>query len=87
MLSELDLKELDPRDLIADAYRIDGITGAECRSIFLDWAIGLDGDAEAAVKRLGAHYAALSPAHPMTAVLREGDLTAQPPRRRGGRRR
>ncbi len=87
MLSDAELAELDPRDLIAEAYRIDGISGAECRSVFLDWAIGLEGDTNASVKRLSAHYAALAPLHPMTDVLREGDLTAQKARRRGGRRR
>ena len=34
----------DPKGLIADAYRIDGIDKAECRSIFLDWALSLSGD-------------------------------------------
>ena len=35
----------DPRNLIREAYRIEGITLADCRSIFLDWALGLkDGD-------------------------------------------
>ena len=28
----------DPKRLVAEAYRIEGITEAECRSIFLDWA-------------------------------------------------
>ena len=32
---------LDPKGLIREAYRIDGITAGECRSIFLDWALSL----------------------------------------------
>ena len=32
----------DPSDLIHEAYRIEGIVVEECRSIFFDWALGLD---------------------------------------------
>ena len=32
---------LDPKGLIREAYRIEGITAAQCRSIFLDWALSL----------------------------------------------
>ena len=31
----------DPKGLISEAYKIEGITLGECRSIFLDWALGL----------------------------------------------
>jgi hypothetical protein len=31
----------DPKGLMREAYRIDGITGGECRTIFLDWALSL----------------------------------------------
>jgi hypothetical protein len=35
----------DPRALIREAFRIDGIVIEECRGIFLDWALGVpDGD-------------------------------------------
>ncbi|MGB1096749.1 MAG: hypothetical protein ACPG09_09845, partial [Paracoccaceae bacterium] len=33
--------ENDPKGLISEAYNIDGITAGECRSIFLDWALGV----------------------------------------------
>ena len=33
--------EIDPRGLIYESYRIEGIRIEECRSIFLDWAMGL----------------------------------------------
>lgn len=80
--------DIDPRGLILEAYRIEGITPAECRSIFLDWALGLDGNAGPAhLNALLAHYGARHPAHPMTAVLREGlERPARPGARRGGRR-
>lgn len=80
--------DIDPRGLIAEAYRIDGIGAAECRSIFLDWALGLPGGAGADdVRRLFEHYAPRHPEHPMTDLLREG-MTGTPakPRRRGRRR-
>lgn len=80
------LSEIDPRGLIAEAYRIEGIGLPECRSIFLDWAIGLPADTEAAVlvPALLAHCGSSAPDHPMTRVLREGLGTARPPARRGG---
>ena len=63
--------ELDPRGLIAEAYRIEGITGPECRSIFFDWALSVEADAASAMAALLDHYAEAAPDHPMTAVLRE----------------
>ena len=76
----------DPKGLIREAYRIEGIALPECRSIFLDWALSLpDGrDQKQALTELHAFYAARDADHPMTQVLREGLDTAQAPRRRGG---
>ena len=63
----------DPKGLIRESYRMEGIGPAECRSIFLDWALSLpDGHDSAAAD------------HPMTQVLREGKTTLTTPRRRGG---
>lgn len=77
---------LDPKGLIREAYRIDGITGPQCRSIFLDWALSLPDGVEtgAALRALVGRYAAAAPDHPMTAVMRDGLATLQAPRRRGG---
>lgn len=80
----------DPRELIAEAYRIEGIGAADCRSIFLDWALGLPAGvapAEAAAALLAHHSPPAE--HPMTALLAEaagspGDGTAGQGRRRGG---
>ena len=76
----------DPKALIFEAYRIDMITPAECRSIFLDWALSLPADADtaAAVERLLARYGADNTDHPMTSVLRAGMTRLSAPRRRGG---
>lgn len=77
---------LDPRGLIAEAYRMEGLDAAACRTIFLDWSLGRtgpEGTAEA-VAALRARYAPLHPDHPMTAVLAEGLGTAGPRRRAGG---
>lgn len=77
----------DPRGLIREAYRIDGITPEQCRSIFFDWALGLppDIDQNAAVARLHSVHAPDAPDHPMTKVLSDGMTAAPAPRRRGGR--
>lgn len=82
------LSEIDPRGLIGDAYAIEGIGEPECRSIFLDWAIGVpqDTDASALIPMLLAHYADQDPEHPMSRVLTEGLGRSAAPKRRGGRR-
>ena len=78
----------DPRNLVREAYRIEGITLADCRSIFLDWALGLAAGQEGQVgaAALLDHYDDQPVDHPMSVVLREaveGQATA---RRRGGAR-
>lgn len=81
------MTEADPKGLVRESYRIDGITMEECRSIFMDWALSLPvgADVPDAILTLLAEYDPAAPQHPMGQVLREG-LTASPePRRRGGR--
>ncbi|TMV06469.1 hypothetical protein FGK63_15090 [Ruegeria sediminis] len=76
----------DPKGLIREAYRIEGIGMPECRSIFLDWALSLpDGrDQAQALQNLHALYAPDAPDHPMTQVLNDGLSASQAPKRRGG---
>ncbi len=77
--------ENDPKGLIYEAYRIEGITAEECRTIFLDWALSLrDVEAGAAIPVLLARHG--QEGHPMTEVLREGLSSAEGARRRGGRK-
>ena len=72
----------DPKGLVAEAYKIEGITAAECRSIFLDFALNLEGDSSVAIQVLLERFDRED--HPMTQVLREGLATGERPRRRGG---
>ena len=76
----------DPKGLIFEAYRIDGITKAECRTIFLDWALSLpvEQDTGTCLRALLTLYGDTAPGHPMTAVMSEGLTTMAAPRRRGG---
>jgi len=76
----------DPRGLIREAYRIEGIDDGQCRSIFLDWALGitLGENMVAKIRNLLEHYEGDFPDHPMTAVLREGLAKGEDPKRRGG---
>jgi hypothetical protein len=76
----------DPKGLIRESYRIEGISDAECRSILIDWALSLPNgqDPRAALQHLLDQYGGDS-SHPMTALLQEG-LTAPGPARRGRRR-
>ncbi|HUF56653.1 MAG TPA: hypothetical protein VMM55_08860 [Thermohalobaculum sp.] len=78
----------DPRGLIREAYRIEGIGEADCRSIFFDWALGLpaDTDPAGAAAELMAHHADEPADHPMTVLLSEaaeGRAGAGSGRRRG----
>ncbi|MFW5641363.1 MAG: hypothetical protein ACOCY0_01225 [Roseicyclus sp.] len=75
----------DPKGLIREAFRIEGITEAECRSIFLDWALGVEAaDPRPLIDTLIARHGTEAPDHPMLRVLRQG--MGEPPglRRRGG---
>lgn len=76
---------LDPKGLIAESYKMDGIEAAECRSIFLDWALSYPGDQRQAIAQLLARHGAAS-AHPMTETLKAGLVAPATPRRRGGRK-
>jgi hypothetical protein len=77
----------DPRGLIHEAYRIEDITEADCRSIFLDWALGLSEGADTRVHIVALidRHGAAAPDHPMTQVLRAGLDRAVQTGRRGGR--
>lgn len=78
--------EYDPKALIREAYNINGITLGECRSIFLDWALGvpLEKDTQTVIKLILGQYNSIAPDHPMTQTLQEGLKTFVEPRRRGG---
>ncbi|WP_028913884.1 hypothetical protein [Pseudorhodobacter ferrugineus] len=82
----MDLTLADPKGLIRESYRIDGITAGECRSIFMDWALSLplDADTRAPLLHLIATYGT-DTTHPMTAVLQEGLKAPTVPKRKGGR--
>jgi hypothetical protein len=83
----MDLDQADPKGLVRESYRIEGITLPECRSILIDWALSLPPDAPMpeAIGVLLARYADAEPDHPMSLVLREGLDMPDHPRRRGGR--
>lgn len=76
----------DPKNLIREAYRIEGITDGECRSIFMDWALSLtDPDPLPHIRTLLDRYRSDAPYHPMTAVLEQGLANPPAAKRRGGR--
>lgn len=85
---ERSVETVDPRGLIRESYRIEGITLSECRSIFLDWAISvpLGEDSADHVRVLLDHYAPRAADHPMTRVLQEALRPASRTGRRGGAR-
>lgn len=75
----------DPKGLVRESYRIEGITDAECRSILIDWALSLPlevDQAAAAALLLGRRGV---PGHPMTALLNEAAQAKPGAGRRGGR--
>ena len=81
------LEEADPKGLVRESYRIEGIGLGECRSIFVDWALSLPPGAAFAdpVRLLLSVYGDGAPSHPMTQVLTEALVTPPAPQRRGGR--
>lgn len=77
---------LDPTGLIREAYRIEGLTAADARGIFFDWALGL-GQAEdmvEAARNMLIQYQDEPTDHPMTEVLRAAVEGKAQARRRGG---
>ncbi len=76
----------DPKGLIFEAFRIEGITKSECRTIFLDWALSLpmEADTSSTLRELIAQYDQNGPKHPMNEVMQEGLVGMDAPRRRGG---
>lgn len=81
------LQEADPKGLVRESYRIEGITPGDCRIIFMEWALSvpLNASSSDALRTLIAHYAPANPGHPMNAVLEAGLGAPPDPRRRGGR--
>ena len=78
----------DPRGLIRESFRIDGITQSECRTIFLDWAISMpDGVSTVThVQSLLDSYRDQNLGHPMIGVLEAALNAPAQPKRRGGAR-
>lgn len=88
-MSELCAEQVDPKGLIRESFRIEGISAQECRSIFLDWALSCPAgiDMRTAVSLLLARYEPASgdTPHPMLDLLREAASGAEArPKRRGG---
>ena len=82
----MDKAEADPKGLVRESYAMEGITEAECKSIFIDWALSLKtADPHEAMRALLVHYCEANPAHPMTAILTAGLTAPDRPQRRGGR--
>ncbi len=79
--------DFDPKGLIRESYRIDGITEAECRTIFLDWAIQVPvgQEAKSHIEAALAFHGKGHEDHPMTKTLQAGLDNSPKARRRGGR--
>lgn len=77
----------DPKGLIYESFRIDGILPSECRTIFLDWALSMPVgvDTSVAVAALLETYVDQPPDHPMKKTLKDALKGSGPAKRRGGR--
>jgi hypothetical protein len=80
------MKDPDPKGLIAEAFSMEGLTGADCRVIFLQWAMTAPDSGPEALRELLARHGAAHPGHAMTLLIESGLADAPPPRRRGRRR-
>lgn len=77
--------DIDPRGMIYESYRIDGISIEECRMIFLDWALeAAQVDMRGKLQTLLAEYRDDNQDHPMTSVILEGLEKSEHKGRRGG---
>ena len=83
----MELSIADWKGLVRESYAIEGISEAECKSIFIDWALCLTPGADPgdALRALIAHYGPANPDHPMTALLTAALTAPANPQRRGGR--
>jgi hypothetical protein len=83
----MEMTEADPKGLIRESYAIEGITEAECKSIFIDWALSLKPGLEPmeALRGLLVQYQAGRETHPMTGILTLALTAPANPKRRGGR--
>ena len=83
----MELSIADWKGLVRESYAIEGISEAECKSIFIDWALCLTPGADPgdALRALIAHYGPANPDHPMTALLTAALTAPVIPQRRGGR--
>ncbi|MCC6864370.1 MAG: hypothetical protein IT544_06180 [Rhodobacteraceae bacterium] len=81
------IEEADPKGMVRESYRIEGISLGECKSIFIDWALSLPVNASMkdALRVLLVHYALNAPDHPMSGVMKDGLLAPDNPKRKGGR--
>ena len=81
------IEDADPKGLIRESYRIDGITLPECKTIFFDWAIQILVSASPAdhIEFCISYYGVDLPDHPMTSVLKSALKPSPKIRRRGGR--
>jgi hypothetical protein len=77
--------DIDPRGMIYESYRIDGISVEECRMIFLYWALeAAQVDMREKLQILLNEYGDQNPDHPMTSVILEGMKKSTQSGRRGG---
>ncbi len=83
----MELSDADPKGLVRESYAIEGITEAECKSIFIDWALSLKPgvEAAAALPVLIGFYGAGRHDHPMTGILSQAMSAPATAKRRGGR--
>jgi hypothetical protein len=60
------IEEADPKGMVRESYRIEGISLGECKSIFIDWALSLPVNASMkdALRVLLVHYALNAPDNP-----------------------
>ena len=78
----------DRKGLIFEAYNIKNIDTKSCKTIFFDWAIDLEVEAEQkhAISVLLEEYGSKFPSHPMTKLLLSGLETISKKGRRKRRR-
>jgi len=66
----VDLKQADPKNTFGKAYSMPDLTVEECRTVFLEWVISIEGENSASyVTAVLEEFSPAYPTHPLTQLL------------------
>lgn len=68
----MNIEQADPQKTITKAYQMKNLSSEDCRTVFMVWALSVDGDdIRHHAKTLLNKYAKGQPSHPLTELLQK----------------